>query len=263
MHAKRFIVLIVSLILLHSSWGPQFKFLCNPVLACHGCALSWFACPIGVFIHYSGWHSFPFLAIGTVLLVGVLIGRLLCGWICPFGFLQEILYKIPTPKFELPRWTAAIKYPILFFLVFYFPYKFGELTMFSFCRICPAGTLESAIPAYITSGFPQSIFSILLRLGALLIVLFLVIGNNRSFCKIICPIGTILGILNKIAFWQVPKPQTQCISCKKCDKACPTSISPSTKFSKQIPVNRDINCILCYECVYSCPETDQIDKKHR
>ena len=104
---KRKISLLVSAVLLHSSWGPELKWLCNPVLSCHSCALAWFACPIGVFVHYSGYHLFPFVALGSVLLVGVLIGRLLCGWVCPFGLVQDWLHKIRTPKLDLPPWNCA------------------------------------------------------------------------------------------------------------------------------------------------------------
>ena len=103
----------VSLLLLHSSWGPELKSFCLPVMNCHSCALSWFACPIGVYVHYAGYRLFPFLAVGTVLIIGVFLGRFLCGWVCPFGFLQDLLHKIPSPKFRLPRWTAAIKYVVL------------------------------------------------------------------------------------------------------------------------------------------------------
>ena len=131
-------VQFVSLFLLHSSWGPEFKWLCNPVLSCHSCVLAWFACPIGVFVHYSGYHLFPFLAVGTVLLLGVFLGRLLCGWVCPFGLLQDLLYKMPGPKFHMPKWTVNVKYVVLLVTVILLPFFLGEQTMLSFCRWCPA-----------------------------------------------------------------------------------------------------------------------------
>ena len=128
---KRKIALFISTLLPHSSWGPELKWLCNPVLSCHSCVLAWFACPIGVFVHYSGYHLFPLFALGAMLLVGMLVGRLLCGWVCPLGLVPDLLHKIPSHKFVLPDWTAHLKYLVLFLLVFLFPFLWGEQTWLS------------------------------------------------------------------------------------------------------------------------------------
>jgi len=249
---KRRIVQYLSLLLLHSSWGPELKWLCNPVLSCHSCVLSWFACPIGVFVHFSGYHIFPLLPVGMVLLAGVFIGRLLCGWVCPFGLLQDLLHKIPSVKISLPHWTIYTKYALLFLVVILTPYLWGESTLYSFCRLCPAGTLQASIPAMIASGFSTFPTATIVRWGVLLAILALAVVSLRSFCKVLCPLGAILAPLNYLSFWAIKAPPETCLECKTCDAACSMDIQPSVRISRKIPANRDPECIVCHECQTAC-----------
>jgi ferredoxin-type protein NapH len=244
----------LSLLLLHSSWGPEFKWLCNPVLSCHSCALAWFACPVGIYIHYSGYHAFPFLAVGSVLLIGTLIGRLLCGWVCPFGFLQELLHKIPTRKFTLPPWTSYIKYVVLLLSVFLLPFFLGESTWWSFCRICPSSALQVTVPNLLLGG--SFTFGTGLKLGVLAATLLLVVVAKRGFCKTLCPIGALLAPLNYLSFWRVKVPKDECLACRKCDKVCPTSVTPSERIEQRVPANRALDCVVCHQCQPTCPQQD-------
>ncbi len=257
MVSKRRISQIFSLILLHSSWGLELKWLCNPVLSCHSCVLSWFACPIGVFVQYSGYHLFPYIAIGTVLLVGLLLGKLLCGWVCPFGFLQDLLYKIPTRKFILPRWTGNIKYLVLIIMVFLLPFFLGEETMYSFCRICPASALQVTLPNMISSGFQAAPLATVVKLSVLVVVLLIVIFSSRAFCKVLCLIGALLAPLNFLSFWTVKLPTDNCVPCQKCDKACPADNSPSKRISAGKAPNRSLDCVVCHECRSVCPKKNR------
>lgn len=249
--------------LLHSSWGPEAKWLCNPVLSCHSCALAWFACPVGVYVHYSGYHLFPFLAVGTVLLVGVLVGRLLCGWVCPFGFLLDMLYKVPSPKFDLPRWTGYLKYIMLALTVVLLPFLLGEATMYSFCRICPASALQVTLPNIGLQGFSGTTLATAVKLGFLVLVLVLAVFSSRSFCKALCPIGALLAPLNYISFWAIRMPATRqgrctigpppCTGCKRCDQICPSDGQPFSRISRGIPPNRTADCVVCHDCQQACP----------
>jgi len=101
------------------------KNICSPGFNCHGCPWAVGACPIGVLAFGSSILSFPFLALGTILLIGTLFGRLVCAFVCPFGLLQELLYRIPTPKIQLPRATRYLKYAALLLFVFLLPALFG------------------------------------------------------------------------------------------------------------------------------------------
>jgi len=257
---KRRIVQIASLLALHSSWGPELKWFCNPVLSCHSCVLSWFACPIGVFVHFSGYRIFPFFALGTVLLLGILIGKLFCGWVCPFGFLQDILHKIPTRKIEIPKQTSDIKYFVLFLSVFLFPFFLGEQTWYSFCRICPAAAIQVTIPDLIIKNFHSISTLTIIKLSILFIVIVFVILNSRSFCKVLCPIGAILAPLNYISFWTVKFPPESCLSCAKCDKTCITDVKPSKRINKNIPANRSLDCVVCHDCQKVCPSSKSEQK---
>jgi len=251
---KRRITQVVSLLLLHSSWGPELKWFCNPVLSCHSCALSWFACPIGVYIHYSGYHLFPFIALGMVLLLGIVLGKLFCGWVCPFGFLQDMLYKIKTRKITLPKWTKNIKYLVLVLMVFLIPFFLGEETIYSFCRICPASALQVTVPNIIASGSSVLPLATLVKLTVLIIVILAVIFASRAFCKVLCPIGAILAPLNLFSFWKVKVPTDNCTSCEMCDEACPAGVSPSSRILKGVASNRSLDCMVCHDCRTVCPE---------
>ncbi len=252
---KRKISLIISALLLHSSWGPEFKWLCNPVLSCHSCALAWFACPVGVFVHYSGYHLFPFVAFGTVMLIGMLVGRLLCGWVCPFGLVQDWLHKIPSRKFVLPEWTSNIKYGVLLLGVVLFPFLWGEQTWFSFCRICPAAALQVSLPGVIKDGWGSLGTATSVRFAVLAAVIALVVLSSRAFCKVLCPIGALLAPLNFLSFWVVKPAREGCLACHKCDKACSTHVQHSLRLSKQMPANRALDCIVCHECQTACETT--------
>ena len=250
---KRRIVQIAALALLHSAWWGELKGFCLPVLSCHSCPLAWFACPIGVFVHYSGYHAFPYIALGTVLLIGVLLGRLLCGWICPFGFLQDLLYKIPSPTFALPSWTRWTKYVVLLVMVFALPFALGEQTSFSFCRFCPASALQVTLPNMIGGGGLRLSATMTAKLAVLVVVLLLAVCSSRSFCQLLCPIGALLAPLNWVSAWRVAPATQACISCHKCDKACPTSVEPSSRILRGVPPSRSADCVACHDCQGVCP----------
>jgi polyferredoxin len=285
MKRNRKISLIVSVVALHSSVLPwmQLKWLCNPVLSCHSCALAWFACPVGVLVHYSGWHVFPFLALGMLLLVGALVGRLLCGWVCPFGFLQDLLHNVPSAKFKLPAWSYNFKYLILILTVFAIPFIWGESTQYSFCRFCPAAAIQVTVPSLLSSvapeassaaamsvdspnntlaGIEQSVAQtlavqlsarVLVKLGILLAVVLFAMASARSFCKTLCPIGALLAPLNYASAWFIRTPRENCRSCIKCDRSCSMDIAPSERILAGVPANRHLDCIVCHECQTACP----------
>ena len=130
---------LLSAWLLHlGSLGLFARTACSPAFACHGCPWATLACPIGVLAHGSVVRSLPVFAIGFVLAIGAALGRLVCGFLCPFGWFQDLLYRIPTRKVRLPRWSRWGKYAALILLVGLLPYLLGQY---------PLGHLDVAKPA--------------------------------------------------------------------------------------------------------------------
>ena len=132
------------------------KVACVPGLNCYSCPGAMGSCPIGSLQAVIGSKKFSisYYVLGIMIFIGALFGRLVCGLMCPFGFIQDLLYKIPTKKFKIPKVIDKplryLKYLILLVFVILLPMfltnKFGLAAPY-FCKwICPAGALEGAIP---------------------------------------------------------------------------------------------------------------------
>ena len=105
---------------------------------------------------YSVSVSVGFYVIGMPGIIGSLVGRMPCAWVCPFGFFQELMYKIPSPKFKIPGLLSYLKYVFLGLFVLLLPllvvdeFGFGQVW---FCKyVCPAGTLEAGIPLLVVKS---------------------------------------------------------------------------------------------------------------
>jgi ferredoxin len=105
--------------------GVRAKGVCVPALNCHGCPWATAACPVGVAAYGSAMHALPAMAVGSMLAVGVLFGRLICGFACPAGWFQDLLHRIPSPKLRLPRWIRWGRYLALALLVVTMPWWLG------------------------------------------------------------------------------------------------------------------------------------------
>ena len=90
----------------------DIKGVCVPGLNCYSCPGAIASCPLGSFQSalVSSKYKFPYYILGLLLLFGVVLGRVICGFLCPFGLIQELLYKIPTPKLKKSRWTRGLSY---------------------------------------------------------------------------------------------------------------------------------------------------------
>ena len=175
------------------------KTVCVPGLNCYSCPAASGACPIGSFqsVIGSSKFNFSYYVTGTLILLGVLLGRFVCGFLCPFGWLQELLHKIPSKKFSTKRLKALtyIKYVVLLFAVVLLPVLVvNDLGMGDpfFCKyICPQGVLEGAIPLAAANAGIRSALGHLFtwKLAVLIAVVVLSVLFYRPFCKWICPLG--------------------------------------------------------------------------
>lgn len=129
----------------------KWKQFCNPGLNCYSCPAAGFACPIGALQAVNGslQFSFSFYVTGLLLAFGTLFGRAICGWLCPFGLLQELIHKIPSPKPHLKKGFLYTKYIVLVIFVIVLPVAVTDYMGMgkpAFCQyICPAGTLEGGL----------------------------------------------------------------------------------------------------------------------
>jgi ferredoxin-type protein NapH len=230
----------------------QWHFICFPVLNCHSCPVSIFACPIGVIGQFAAMGVFPLTVVGGIALAGLLAGRILCGWACPFGFVQDLLYKVPYIKFSLPSWTRFVKYGVFAGLVVAVPIFLTPAFPLYFCRLCPVATVESAVPWAVING-TTDVVSLAVRLGILFAIIILAMGHRRFFCKVLCPLGACLSVFNRFAA-VFPERNANCIDCGACNKVCPME-TKSERFG--VYDDRAEECISCLDCQKKCP-TDAI-----
>ncbi len=233
----------------------KWKEFCNPGMNCYSCPAARLACPIGAMQAVGGSMDFnlSFYAAGFVLAAGVLFGRAICGFICPFGLIQELLYKIPFPKKKLWKGFSYIKYILLVLFVLLLPViHTNELGMGdpAFCEyICPVGTLEGGLP--LLSAHPElrqaigALFSVKACIMAVTLIGCIMVC--RFFCKVMCPLGAVYGLLNKISIYHMEINKEKCISCGKCHNECPMDVDP-------VKNPDSAECIRCGKCTVCCPK---------
>ncbi len=223
------------------------KGICVPGLNCYSCPGAAFACPLGSFqAALKSPFKVPYYVAGTLLLFGILLGRLVCGFLCPFGFFQELLNKIPTPKIRkgpVTRALSKVKYLILVVFVIAVPVIKLEP---GFCKyICPAGTLEGGIPLMIRNEQLRLMAGMLFswKMIVLIAVVTACIFCYRSFCRFLCPLGAIYSLFNPVSFFGIGVDGSKCIGCDKCVNACKMDVKKVC----------DGECIQCGECIQACP----------
>lgn len=235
----------------------KLKSVCVPVLNCYSCPGALGACPIGSMQAVIGGfrHQVSFYVTGLLMLFGVLMGRLICGFLCPFGLVQDLLYKIKTKKAALPKKLTNVlkylKYVILAVFVIILPTIMQDDVGMSdpyFCKyICPQGVLGGAFPLLYKNPDLRQMLGTLFawKVGILIFIVISSIFIYRIFCRFLCPLGAIYGLFNKFSFYRF-KIDNSCIHCKKCQKVCKFNIPTYEKPNSP-------ECIRCNDCVRECP----------
>lgn len=236
----------------------SLKNLCLPGLNCYSCPGAIGACPIGAMQAVIGsWNfKFAFYVAGFLMFLGALTGRLVCGFLCPFGLIQELLHKIPFPKkigtFKGDLLLRRLKYVILAVFVLLLPLflvdVLGQGAPY-FCKlICPAGTLEGGIPMVLLNKSMRSAVGWLYAWKNTLLILTVVLSIliYRPFCKYLCPLGAIYSVFNPISVFRYRLDKEKCTGCGACKTACKMQIDPV----KQINC---LECIHCGACKAACP----------
>jgi polyferredoxin len=238
---------------------------------------------------FGGWNdinfAFPWIAIASFLVIGILLGKSLCGWVCPFGFIQDLVGFIKRKQREFSLRTHEsmiyVKYAVLgvtlFISITFFATKvagvsesyekaLGIFAKAPFTALSPAETLFATVPRTVrdfsnaVSANQVDILSGIANLPPLFWVqLFIMAGVlvfavyiPRSWCKYFCPHGAIMAVLNRFSFLGLRRELVKCAKgeCHLCVEACPMRVRildlPWEKFT-------DPECIYCLKCVDACP----------
>ena len=232
----------------------KLKSVCFPGLNCYSCPGAYTSCPIGSLQSVAAGikHQISFYVLGFLMLIGTIGGRFVCGWLCPFGLFQELLYKIPVKKIKMGRVFNYGKYFFLVVFVLAAPILLTDdigLGLPYFCKwICPAGTLEAGIPLAIRNEGIRGAIGLIYywKIIVLAAVIILSMIISRPFCKAACPSGAIYSLFNKISFYSMDVDMSKCIKCDICQKNCPVDIriyeNPNSP-----------ECVRCDKCVGKCP----------
>ena len=231
------------------------KAMCVPGLNCYSCPGAIGACPLGAMqnaLAASGKRA-PFYVFGILALYGIILGRTVCGWLCPVGLIQELLHRIPTPKIRKNRVTRGLswmKYLVLAYFAVAIPLTHirDGIAVPGFCKyICPAGTIEGAIP-FLTEnagkgllGALGSLFTWKCVIAVALVTLAVFI--YRVFCRFVCPLGAIYSLFSRFALLGVRVDAARCTDCGQCVAKCKMDIRHVG----------DRECIQCGECMEVCP----------
>ena len=227
--------------------GPLRQF-CVPVLNCHSCPTSVFACPIGLMQHYASLHQIPYFILGFLGFVGLTTGRAACGWLCPFGLVQDLMHKIKSVKYRIPKVFSYFKYVFLVVLVLVLPYFTHE---HEFSRLCPWGGISAAIPwviwnpqipdMEIPTGPEGSVgYHFVVKMAIVAGFLGLMVFTRRPFCYTTCPLGAIFSFFNRFSLFKLEVDE-ECTQCDDCRTKCPMNKSAYENAN-------GLNCVECLEC---------------
>lgn len=223
---------------------------CVPGLNCQYCPGAVAGCPLGTLqsIFGGGFLRLPFYMLASIVLFALLLGRIICGWLCPFGFFFDLLYKIPSPKLKKNSLTAKlcyVKYLIFAIAVVLIPlYMFYSkgMTFPAFCEeLCPNGLLNAVFMMVTNTGFAFLYSNTKLIIALAIISASIVI--YRPFCRFICPLGAFYAVFNKLSIFAIQIDESKCIGCNACQRTC---LMDCQKVG-------DTECIACGKCKAVCP----------
>ncbi len=225
-------------------------------------------------------HLDPLTAIGTILtthtlyrplawaivtvVLTIIFGRFFCSWLCPFGSLHHFVgylanrKKKLSKKIELNRYRKAqnIKYFVLiFFLVLAAFGPIGGSLQAGLLDPIPliSRSFNLVLLPVLDKGFNLVSATERFYEGAWLVLtifftaVFLNLIIPRFYCRFVCPLGALFGILSRFAIWRIGKGVAECSNCKLCEKSCEGGCEPAGNIKIS-------ECVLCFNCRQDCKD---------
>ena len=221
---------------------------------------------------------FPWLPLASFFLVAVFLGRALCGWVCPFGFVQDLLGYVKKKHMEISLrthgWMIQVKYVVLAVTLFIsgtlalslvtgvsrdYKAALGAFAPAPFNALSPADTLFAIVPRMVLDARYIGLDALIARaqpllwarLAIMVTILVLAVYVPRSWCRYLCPHGAALAFLNRFSFLGLKRDPLKCTKagCRTCVEVCPMKVPildlPWEKFT-------DPECTYCLKCVEAC-----------
>ncbi len=197
----------------------------------------------------------------SLVVVGLtlIFGRIFCSWICPLGILNHLMSALPSILKKRQRMLSnewrplyQTKYYILIALLVLSGFGILQiglldpiaLTVRTFAVTIFPGLQMAGLPVYATQPY---------YLGGWLvgILFFLILASNRYvmrlWCRMLCPLGALLGVIARFSLFRIHKNPDKCLSCHKCSEACHGACDPHGEI-------RVSDCVMCLNCLPSCPQ---------
>lgn len=223
---------------------------CVPGLNCRYCPASVAGCPMRFMqrLFADGPIHLSVRVLCWLLLLAVVFGRFICGWLCPFGLVQDLLDKIPAPKIKKSEWTRRLSYfKYVFFVVFIVAvplgYHLAGKRFMAFCHwVCPNLPFSRFLMTLSAGATIHPYMFLDYNFAILAAVIVLSVFLFRPFCRFICPLGAFYGLFNKIALLSVKMDESKCVHCNACLRTCKMDIRKVG----------DCECISCGDCKAAC-----------
>jgi polyferredoxin len=229
----------------------SLKGTCVPFLNCYSCPGAVGACPVGSLQSIAAGQKLPLYVLGGTVAAGSLAGRFACGWLCPFGLIQELLFRLSRIRAAIPAALLKLRYAVLALLLPLAAFWTGPSGVGApyFCKyICPAGTLEAGLPLLALNSDLRPLVGpvFLWKVAVLAVVIGACLVAYRPFCRTLCPLGALYGLLNPVSIWRIEVDAARCDRCGTCAKVCPVGLNPAEQ-----PNSRE--CLRCLRCTRACP----------
>ena len=206
----------------------------------------------GKFIEHS--HASNFVLFIAILLTAVVARGFFCGWVCPFGSIQSVIALVSrTLQRHIPAlrtWSRATQHRLAWLAALDRPLRYARYAVLAWVLIGTAyyGRMVFRDVDPWSALLEIATLQVTLAFGVLVAVLLLSFVVERPFCRYACPLGATIGLVGKLSPIAIERKGDSCVGCNLCSTACPVGI-PVERLSRVT----DSNCLMCFECLGSCP----------